>query len=52
MTDLLTKGTVELEGFGDLTLGQVAEVGDDGSLGELEVVFGFNNSKQDGIKDW
>lgn len=37
------EGTVELEGLGDFTSGQVAEVGDDGGLRELEVVFGLDD---------
>lgn len=37
------EGTVELEGLGDFTFGQVAEVRDDGGLGELEVVFGLDD---------
>lgn len=36
------EGAVVLEGLGDLTLGKVAEVGDDGRLGELQVVLGLD----------
>lgn len=34
--------TVELKRLRDLALGKVTEVGKDGRLGELEVLFGFD----------
>ena len=42
---LLTEGAVVLEGLGDLAFGQVAEVADDGRLGELQVVLGLDEPK-------